>query len=433
MGCGNRGDSEGDSGGGIAPVASEGGSESGGDRNSGTEGTEGSGGDIELPPETGGDTGDVQVEACESFDLDLKPQPTNLMLVIDRSGSMVKNKLEDSTVTRWESLHGVVADVTEKFEGAINFGAQIYPGQSSATGVKSDCFVASGPEVGIQSGARDKILAAIPPANATIEQVKGATPTYAAYASALEQLKAAEAQTNATTDKDHMPPVMVLITDGVANCGVSYFEEQDQIDKGFTPATCEPYSEILSPVSQEGVECFKAWHGVYDSRIHTAVENAASEHKIKTYVIGIGIEDKEVFVGGKNGENLGWPTVNAHEKLNDLAVKGGTASDEDTKYFSAKNKDSLLSALDEIAASVVSCTVAMGRPIPPAQVPFVELTLKGQKLPFLKNADSCEGKNGWRWLKEPADHSSLELCGDSCETLKVEAALDVVVGCEPPE
>lgn len=435
VGCGERGNAGGDGGGGIGNVESQGGSDSDGTRSSA--GSEGSTeGDIELPPETGG-SGGTEDEACESFELDLKPAPTNLMLVIDRSGSMRSLwGAKDQQVTRWRSLHGVVDQVTGKFDGSVNFGAQIYPGNTDKLGMEGACAVATMPEVEIQSGAREKILATIP--NAAEGDVKtdgsgnplkydgkitGATPTFAAYSSALEQLKAAEAKL-AGSDKDRMPPAMVLITDGGANCSELYFDDPELNKNNRSKADCEPFRNTpeLHGVTELEADCISAWYGTYDRRVHTAVENAMTQDSIKTYVIGIGIEDKI----------SSFPKANTHLELNDLATKGGTAREQDTKYFSANNQASLLSALDEIVSSVVSCAVPLGKSIPDDQVPYVELEMKGKKVKPLDNADSCEGLDGWRWTGEAGTHSSLELCGDACKTLKLEGQLDVVVGCEPP-
>lgn len=420
--CDKRDDGDGD-GGGINQVDTLGPAESEGTLETGT-GADGTGGnDIELPPDTGGETGGNSGEACSSSELDLKPQPTNLMLVIDRSRSMVANTWDhdgnpdSDEVTRWRSLHGVVDQVTGKFDGSIDFGAQIYPGQSDKTGMEGSCAVSAMPEVSIQSGAREKILAAIPAAGANDSEVKGATPTYAAYVSALAQLKAAEADAQAKSSEERMPPAIVLITDGGANCVEI---KDDNTDLAHCAAETTKPSEDLG--SAEQVKCLKAWYDRYDDRIETAVQGAATDDNIKTYVIGIGIEDKETL----------WPTVNAHQALNALATKGGTAREAETKYFSANNQGSLLSALNEIAASVASCSVALDEPIPPRQAPFVELSMKGTPIKFLNGADTCEGKDGWRWTSEAGTFSSLELCGAACESLKVEAALDVVVGCEPP-
>lgn len=437
FGCGNRDGGNGDDDGGIGVPATQGGSESQGAQGSGSEGTTSSGGDIELPPETGGETGDSDGAPCESFELDLKPQPTNLMLVIDRSGSMVKNKWDHDgdndpakDVTRWFSLHGVVDQVTAKFDGSINFGAQIYPGASDKLGMEGSCAVADAPQVTIQEGAREKILAAIPAAGALDDEIKGATPTYASYTTALTHLKQVDAAAKAASaEEEVIPPAMVLITDGGANCSESYFELQAQIDAGVTAEQCDPFRNDpnLTPISGDIREhCVDAWYKTYDDRIHGAVEAALTEAQIKTYVIGIGIEDEVTAFPN-------YPVANSHEKLNDLAIKGGTPrDDENTKYFKADNQDSLLAALDEIAASVASCAVPLETPIPPAQAPFVELSLKGKGIPFLKDSASCEGKHGWRWTSEAGVFSSLELCGESCQELKLEAALDVVVGCEPP-
>lgn len=375
----------------------------------------GTGNEIVLPPDGTDGTGVPTEEPCDSIEVDLRQPPTKLMLVLDKSGSMVSNQWDHdgdpatAEVTRWFSLHEVVDQVTQKFNSSISFGAQLFPAKSAQGGNVGACAMDAMPEVSIAAQSRDAILAAIPPKTSDNTVVRGATPTYAAYASSLSHLLAVHNGSTDKSKKDAQPPAIVLVTDGGANCG--------QLDD----AECLPHANTPRPPGA----CIDKWFNSYDDRIHAAVSGALSEHKVKTYVIGIGIQDKVASS----------PTVNAHEKLELLAEEGGTArTGAGAKYFSADNQKNLLDALDEIAASVRSCTVTMDTPVPEDRRDYVDLRFSTGPIPALpKNVTSCEGQNGWRWDHSNGEYTALELCGTHCETLKTIAAVDVEIGCAPPK
>lgn len=407
------GDSDGGDGGISAPATgSQGGN--GGSSGAGTASTQGSGLANDIPGQSDGtntNTGGVG-EVCASKDIDLKQKPTKLMLVLDKSRSMVDNSwdhdndVNSAPVTRWSSLYDVVKQVTEKFTSTISFGAQLYPSKNPPEGGLKSCAVDATPEVAIAEGSGPAIMAALPPKNSGTEQVSGATPTYAAYESALAHLLSVK---NAAGETNEQPPAIVLVTDGAANCG-----SLDNVE-------CKPkMGQILAPNDP----CVKKWFIDYDDRIHAAVKKAYEDHGIKTYVIGIGIDKT---VSEANAE----PTI--HERLNQLSGEGETARpDPTTKYFSADNQNSLLSALDEIAASVQTCEVDLKDAVAESRKNYVEIKVGNKVVPPLLNADSCDGKVGWRWNNSKVKNRIVELCGTACDDLKTVAKVDVVVGCEPP-
>lgn len=368
-----------------------------------------------LPDDSSDGTG-TRDDVCENVFVDLKQEPTKLILVLDKSGSMVKeaNKWDhdgdpnSDPVTRWYSLHDVVAKVTEKFDSSINFGAQLYPAVGAGGNNQNACKVGSAPEVNVQPQSRQAILDAIPAAEGEDASIAGGTPALAGFSAARDHLLDQMAKEKATGKESMFKPAIVLVTDGSANCGNLEDEE------------CKPYLDAVAPPPK----CGKKWFNTYDERIHSAVKSALTDNEIKTYVIGIGIKD-EVALSG--------PPVNPHEKLNQLATDGGTDRQVgDTKYFSADNHQSLLSALDEIATSVRSCEVEMTAEISATKADYVSIKIKGAKVPELKGAASCGSQSGWRWDHSQGQYKNLELCGDYCNQLKVEAAIDVEIGCPPP-
>lgn len=415
-GCGNdRPQKESSGGGGIKVEGTEGGGGQTDVRTSSTGTSTGTEEELELPPDGTDGQNTFTEEACESTQVDLQQPPTKLMLVLDKSGSMVFNTWDHDgdggaltpPVTRWYSLHEVVDQVTTKFNSSISFGAQLYPAKSAHGGNVSACEMAGEPEVPISKASRDAIMAMLPPKTADKTVVLGATPTYSAYTSSLTHLLAAQANTPEQEKKDAQPPAIVLVTDGGANCG------------NLDDADCLSQVDASRPTSA----CIDKWFNSYDDRIHAAVSGALSDHAIKTYIIGIGIKDE---LGGS-------PSVNAHEKLNQLAQEGGTARPGTSAYFSADNQKLLLEALDEIAASVRSCTVKMDTPVPEDRRDYVKLAFPKGEVPKLgPNVDSCVGQEGWRWDHSEKEYGAIELCGAYCEELKTLASVDVEVGCAPP-
>lgn len=404
--------------GGSIPVDTEGGNGGGetGEQPSGN--SEGS--DVGILPDDSTGGGGTEEQICDSVFVDLKQEPTKLMLVLDKSGSMVKedNKWDHDgdgdgpgttpKVTRWFSLHDVVAKVTEKFDSSINFGAQLYPAVGAGGANQLACKVGAVPEVNVQPQSRQAILKAIPAAQGQDGLIAGGTPALAGFSAARDHLLDQMAKEKASGKESMFKPAIVLVTDGSANCGMLDDEE------------CKEFLDSPAPPPK----CGNKWFNTYDERIHSAVKKTFEDNEIKTYVIGIGIKDEMALSG---------PQVNPHEKLNQLATEGGTdRAVGDAKYFSADNHESLLSALDEIATSVRSCDVEMTAEISDEKAEYVSIKIKNNKVPELKGAASCDGQDGWRWDHSNGRYKKLELCGSFCSQLKVEAAIDVEIGCPPP-
>lgn len=358
-----------------------------------------------------GSTGtDTKPEACDKVNIKLAQAPSNLMLVLDKSGSMVQNTWDHDQnemtpkVTRWRSLYEVVKLVTTEFNASINFGAQLFPSaMATKSASKQACQTQSPPEVGVKAGNGAAILKAIPAADATVA-VQGGTPATEAIKSAWDHLK--------TIPKgEGGAPVMVLVTDGAANC-------HDAM------GACKK-DDDTNP------DCQSALFTKYDARLESVVSEAKAAG-IRTYVIGIDIVDKPDDPKYKD------PTlkVSTHEKLDAVAAAGG-ATKTGSKYYNVTQEKQLLTALQDIAGQVRTCVVDLqesGGSLPDRdQVPYVSFTVSGKAVPLLKGATSCEGQNGWRWvLNDKGEHAKVEMCGSYCQELKVSAKLDGEYGCPPP-
>ncbi|MCA9687222.1 MAG: VWA domain-containing protein, partial [Myxococcales bacterium] len=137
--------------------------------------------------------------------LDIPITRPRVVLVVDRSGSMSENPLGEGT--RWEALHGVISEVVDGQDRTTDFGLAMFPATGAGdTFTDGACNSATALDVAVSSGAGDAIIAALP---GPLESTHGGTPAASAVALAADHLRGL-----AGND----PKLMVLITDGAANC-----------------------------------------------------------------------------------------------------------------------------------------------------------------------------------------------------------------------
>ncbi|MDC0674822.1 vWA domain-containing protein [Nannocystis radixulma] len=347
------------------------------------------------PDVTGTTTEDGPLVCDEFVPMAIEPVIPRVMLVLDKSGSMVSNESgfwdHDSDpmtpdITRWMSLHSVVESIFTNLDAVINFGAVLFPALT-ATGAygPAACPVDSDPlvPIGTQTGAA--ILAALPPADTT--SIAGGTPAAAGIAVALEELASLQ---------DSEPKFIILVTDGAANCKAGTV----------TPELFNAYDDNLPMVVAE-----------------------AQAMGFPTYVIGIDIEDvfSPVIVDG-NPDN-----TNTYEKLNELAELGGTARPGDEKFYNASNQTELQDALNAITKQVLSCEIKLGEPVPNNfYIQRVEVgadddadqqVYEGQDT----QVANCDAEAGWKYTTEARD--AIILCGDACEYYKETGVVQIEYGC----
>jgi hypothetical protein len=335
-------------------------------------------------------TGDEEIN-CGEVEFQLDAAPGRVMLVLDKSGSMVVNTWNHdddpgtAEVTRWYSLHAVVDNITSGFDETIDFGMLLYP-SLQATNIydASACVVNDQPEVPIGPSNAQAIMNILPDADATTE-IRGGTPSRRAIEVALDHLR---------TFDTAIPRVILYVTDGEANC---------------------------SPDAGSPTELFEE----YDEVVHDIVEAAFVDDNIPTYVVGIAIRD-EVLPDQANGAPNG---INPHEMLNELAEQGGVPRDGAVKYYQTDNEIELQLALEEIAQEQVSCVVPLDPP--PEHPTYVTVEIDGELIP---QVDDCATEDGWVFLEPDEDglYTAIELCGDACEQLVATGAIDATYGCPPP-
>ena len=81
--------------------------------------------------DTSGDGDGDELIPCEIPEIDLEPVVPHVMLVLDKSGSMISNSWDHDNnnntadVTRWNSLVSVVDLIVNQFGDQFEFGAQL--------------------------------------------------------------------------------------------------------------------------------------------------------------------------------------------------------------------------------------------------------------------------------------------------------------------
>ena len=160
---------------------------------------------------------DGQGSICDEQDFAGEIDPPNVMLVLDKSGSMSKNKWLDQNAiqTRWASLYRTVEFMVVNYQHSIRFGMKLFPA-IDATETGKICEVPDGVDVPITDNNEALLLDTMPGANAT---VAGGTPAGAGLREALEYLQELKAS------GDTRRSVVILVMDGrVADCDESHQE-----------------------------------------------------------------------------------------------------------------------------------------------------------------------------------------------------------------
>ena len=136
---------------------------------------------------------------CGLNKIQLKSKPGNLLLVLDRSGSMA-DPLNGQATPRWDEVVGALDEVVKKSEETIAWGLKLYP----QGGV---CNVPDGITVPMMAKNHMTVMGQI--RQNVPEKGNGATPTAEAIRKATAALK---------SDATLTDPHLLIATDGVPNC-----------------------------------------------------------------------------------------------------------------------------------------------------------------------------------------------------------------------
>jgi hypothetical protein len=239
-------------------------------------------------------------------DVLLLPAHADVLLVLDRSGSMTR-PLASSSTTRWQALQGALGAALPAFDANVAFGATIFPipGAQSAT----VCTVGASLDVPVALGAGGAILSAL-----AAHAPSGGTPTADAIGVATTAL--------AARSRAGVPQSIVLATDGGPNCdpadsGQPWFGQAPETcaESGIDPEMCLDRTRTLARIS------------------------SALDAGIPTYVIAMDVSESFLV-----------------SVLRQMAEAGGRARPGTQPYYDVRNPDDLRAAFGDIATRVSSCS-----------------------------------------------------------------------------
>ncbi len=286
--------------------------------------------------------------------------PAEVYLVIDRSGSMSEDSAT-AGLTKWEELNVAMDTALTQFEAVIKFGLLTYPSNNECS--------TSGPQVGVTLNNRQAILneltAAVP---------AGGTPTAAALNNAASSL-------TDLGDTDS-PKIVILATDGGPNC--NYFLSAD-------PSCSCTYATPEYCCTNNPAACLFGYTCLDDDHTVTVISDLQAAG-IDTVVIGL--------AGTSEYESL----------LNAMAVAGGQPQvGGATDYYPAGNQNEIISALQAIAVSFISCEIQLEEP--PDFPDLVHIYMDGVEVSY--NGAQTDG-----WDYTDPSNMVIELFGAACDTLQ---------------
>jgi hypothetical protein len=321
---------------------------------------------------------------CDKLDFVAPVVPPNVILSLDKSGSMTKEWLDgDKKVTRWRSLYQTVSMILESHGASTNFGLKLFPSTSATAQSPNDCAMDPGVEVPVAPNNGAAILAALPGPDA---DVQGATPSMSGLVQAYEALLPF---TSIGDQADVNREAVILITDGRVNCGQT------------------------------------------DAEMRSKAAAMVADTDVKVYVIGVDIVPNPL-----DPDDADDPTLAAD--LDALAAAGGTS-----QAIKSDDADGLREALSQIIGEIVSCELDLGDKRP-GRWDFVHVDVENvDHIAFSATAMTCDQAAALNAMSsDPKEHyfvysnaeqSKITICGDGCTRYKQIGTAQVRFECVPPE
>lgn len=321
---------------------------------------------------------------CGGSEVAAETKPVQMLLLLDRSDSMLKSWGESD---RWTVTKDAVNAALSSVQDKMSIGLQLFPSDDH-------CAVPTGSELGVGVGDG---MTTVPVIETTLEATSpaGATPTADALRLALSYFTTGAGRTLAG-DK-----YVLLATDGGPNCNTELSCEA-------TSCTTNMDGDCSIPGVSNCCDGGAADACLDDARTVAQVR-ALRDAGIKTFVVGIPGSD---IYGGV---------------LDQLAVQGGTAVAETSpRYFEVVNAAELKDTLTRITKTLITTCEFELQAEPPLRS-FVNVFIDGTVLPQA-------GDNGWSY-KDTSSPPTIVIKGTTCASLQDTGAESVRIefGCPTVE
>ncbi len=376
LSSGSGGSGPGNASGGVAGTTQGGGGSSGG--SNGAEGVS-----IRLADAAAPVSSDPSLPTedanCGLVPFDVSRKPADLLLVLDRSGSMSEHEVTGASgaqVTRAQAAKEAVDTIIAKTESGIAWGLKMFPEGNTAY-----CVVtADKVDVPLALNNHAAIAGVV---NADAFDGDG-TPTAAAVSAGHGYLR--------NQVHDDNPKYLILATDG-------------------------------EPSDDDENQCTGQWA---EPDVKTAAVNAvaaAASDGIKTFVIG---------VNTSSSSNVTLNRLVEAGQTADPAIAAGedVSSSKDTTrhYYAADDSQGLLDALGKIAGQVSDCTFPLGESPPVPDNVVVKVTdASGQLVKVPADPSHSAG-----WDYAGADRLAITVYGSWCEMVKARTGnnhVSIIFGC----
>lgn len=147
-------------------------------------------------------------------------KPPNVLLVLDKSGSM-KTEWDvgnGDTEERWTSLWDTVDFMLENYMQRMNFAVKLFPGEDAEEVGENSCIVDAKIDVPFSSLTKFEILSKIPRKD---EYFEGGTPAVTALDLSVDYMRQIKAE-----DAMMLPQAIILVIDGRVSCDQSTADMQ---------------------------------------------------------------------------------------------------------------------------------------------------------------------------------------------------------------
>jgi hypothetical protein len=372
--------------------------------NAGNGGSSASGGGGVIGRDGGaGDSGGQGDASCGLSSLTATPRQVNILLVIDKSYSMVQKPSGFST-DKWTAMKDAIKAVVAGTKSSIDYGLELYPipsgTPSGATCGDKCCETSSTLSVPVEDG----------PTGAPKIEAKlnvnpgGGTPTAAALDTALGYFTTGA---GASLKGDRF---VLLATDGGPNCNKAIACSDDRctdcIDNFGQPDGGASQCKADGGTFCGGNDGGPLSTGCLDDAAAKAKVQALASAKVQTFVVGI-------------------PGSEAYEAtLNALATAGGRAQSGTTKYYAVSAsggvtglRDVLLSITRQL---ITTCRLQLTSQ--PPSLALLNVHVDGKRV--------LKGPDGWD-LDQTTVPATIVLKGSTCTQVETKGVenVQVVYGC----